>query len=208
MKSTPVTHSARSTALVMLAAASVLSGCALTRSSAPTVTYDLGPAIAVPADPTTASKLPRLRVAQTEGPTWMDSNSFYYRLQYAQAQRLQPYATQRWVVPPTQLFDSRLREAISARGALAWSGDTDVPALKVDMLDFEQVFDSATSSQGLVRVRATVYHHGMIGQQTFVARQPAPSADGAGGVKALADGTDTVIAAMLDWIATLPMPGK
>ncbi|MGN5476817.1 hypothetical protein ACTMU2_07215 [Cupriavidus basilensis] len=57
----------------------------------------------------------------------------------SQAQRLQSYATQRWVIPPTQLFDGRLREAMAARGALTWFGDTAVPALKVDMLEFEQV---------------------------------------------------------------------
>jgi cholesterol transport system auxiliary component len=207
-------ESSRSPVLASLAAivtAAVLSGCALTRSAPQTVTYDLGPAAALPAPNAGApslqaqQKLPSIRIAQTDGPTWMDGNSLYYRLQYAQAQRLQPYATQRWVMSPTRLFDDRLREAVAARGALTWFGDTSVPALKVDMLEFEQVFDSATTSHGVVRVRATVYLRGMIGQQTFEARQPAPSADGAGGVKALADGSDAVIGSMLDWLATLPL---
>ncbi|MGN5476818.1 hypothetical protein ACTMU2_07220 [Cupriavidus basilensis] len=57
-------------------------------------------------------------------------------------------------------------------------------------------------------MRATVYHHGMIGQQTFTARELAPSADGAGGVKALADATDKVIADMLAWAATPPLQGR
>jgi hypothetical protein len=56
-----------------------------------------------------------------------------------------------------------------------------------------------------VRARATVYQKGMIGQKTFVAEQPAPSADGAGGVKALSASADAVIAAILDWAATLPL---
>jgi hypothetical protein len=135
----------------------------------------------------------------------MDNQSLYYRLQYSQAQRLQAYATQRWVDSPPRLFDARLRDAVSGRGALTWFGDGSVPALKVDLLAFEQVFDSATASRGVVRARATVYHKGLIGQKTFVAEQPAPSADGAGGVKALSTSSDAVIAAILDWAATLPL---
>ncbi|WP_244222648.1 ABC-type transport auxiliary lipoprotein family protein [Cupriavidus lacunae] len=194
--------SVRLVALLVTAAALALPGCALTHGT-PTVTYDLGPSAA--GGNAAAAKLPKLRVAQTDGPDWLEGNALYYRLQYAQAQRLQAYATQRWVMSPTRLFDSRLRDAVSAQGALAWSGDTGVPALKVDLLAFEQVFDSATTSQGVVRLRATVYRQGMIGQQTFEARRPAASADGAGGVRALAEASDAVIAALLDWTGTLQL---
>ncbi|SPR96015.1 conserved hypothetical protein [Cupriavidus taiwanensis] len=195
-------------ALLMFSAGLALSGCALTRGE-PTITYDLGPAVAAnPASGTgnpAPAALPKLRVAQTDGPNWLEGNALFYRLQYAQAQRLQAYATQRWVMSPTRLFDERLREAVAARGTLGWSGDSSVPALKVDLLEFDQVFDSATTSEGVVRLRATVYRHGMLGQQTFEARRPAPSADGAGGVKALAEASDAVIAALLDWIGTLQL---
>jgi hypothetical protein len=66
---------------------------------------------------------------------------------------------------PQHLFNDRLRDAVAARGPLSWSGDTTIPALKVDLLAFEQVFDSPTSSRGVVRARATVYHKGLIGQK-------------------------------------------
>ena len=135
----------------------------------------------------------------------MDGRGIYYRLQYTQAQRLQAYSTQRWVDAPTRLFDDRLRDAVSGRGELTWYSDTSVPALKVELLGFEQVFDSATSSRGVVRARATVFHKQLIGQKTFVAEQPAPSADGAGGVKALSASSDAVIAAILDWASKLPL---
>lgn len=187
-------------ALAMLFA---LSGCSVLSSSKPSTTYDLGPLAAAPSQP--PARLPRLRVAETDGPTWMDGRGIYYRLQYTQAQRLQAYSTQRWVDAPTRLFDDRLRGAVSSRGELTWYGDTSVPAIKVDLLGFEQVFDSANSSRGVVRARATVFHKGLIGQKTFVAEQPAPSADGAGGVKALSASSDAVIAAILDWTATLPL---
>ncbi|WP_417926422.1 ABC-type transport auxiliary lipoprotein family protein [Cupriavidus nantongensis] len=209
LRSTPARLRA---ALLIFSAGLALSGCALTRGE-PTITYDLGPAVATSAATSAASgsgnpapaPLPKLRVAQTDGPNWLEGNALFYRLQYAQAQRLQAYATQRWVMSPTRLFDERLREAVAARGTLAWSGDSSAPGLKVDLLEFDQVFDSATTSAGVVRLRATVYRHGMLGQQTFEARRPAPSADGAGGVKALAEASDAVIAALLDWISTLQL---
>ncbi|KUE88328.1 ABC transporter [Cupriavidus necator] len=194
-------------ALLLAAAGLALSGCALTRGNDPSVTYDLGPpAATTPGNGNPApARLPKLRVAQTDGPNWLDGNALFYRLQYAQAQRLQAYATQRWVMSPTRLFDERLREAVAARGTLSWFGDSSVPALKVDLIEFDQVFDSATTSEGVVRLRATVFQHGMLGQQTFEARRPAASADGAGGVKALAEASDAVIAALLDWIGTLQL---
>ncbi len=192
---------ARLAAGAALGTLALLSGCAL-GPSAPVVTYDLGP-LAAPA-PAQPAALRKLRVAQTDGPTWMDGNALYYRLDYAQPQRLQAYATQRWVMPAPRLFDERLREAVAARGALTWPGDNTAPALKVELLSFEQVFDSATASRAVIRARATVYQNGLIGQKTFAADLPAPSADGAGGVRALAAGSDAVIASMLDWVATLP----
>lgn len=196
-------HLARLAMAALLPALVLLSGCSVLSSSRTSTTFDLGPLAPAPSQPPAA--LPKLRVAETDGPTWMDSRGIYYRLQYAQAQRLQAYSTQRWVDAPTRLFDDRLRAAVSGRGELTWYGDTTVPAIKVDILGFEQVFDSPTASRGVVRVRATVFHKGLIGQKTFVAEQPAPSADGAGGVKALSASADAVIAAILDWTATLPL---
>lgn len=182
-----------------------LPGCTLLPDAKPVISYDFGPATPSVSGAPGAASLPPLRVSQTDGPVWLDSNAIHYRLQYAQAERLQPYATQRWVMSPLRLFDERLRDAVAARGDLSWQGDTSAPALKIDILDFEQVFDRADASRGVVRVRATVYRNGMIGQKTFTAERPAPSADGAGGVTALAAASDGVVAAVLDWVATLPV---
>lgn len=192
-----------SVALVAMATLLALTGCSVLSPNSPSTTYDLGPLAAAPAQP--PASLPKMRVAQTEGPDWMDGSQLYYRLQYAQPQRLQAYSTQRWVQPAPRLFDDRLREAVSARGALGWIRDAAAPGMRVDLLAFEQVFDSPTSSRGVVRARVTVYQRGQIGQKTFVAEQPAPTADGAGGVRALAASSDAVIAAILDWVATLPL---
>ncbi|AOY92069.1 ABC transporter [Cupriavidus sp. USMAA2-4] len=198
------------TGAAALAALALLGGCALTPGR-PTISYDLGPAAGAPPSAATAGTapaahaLPPLRVTQTDSPAWLDSNSIFYRLRYAQVELLQPYATQRWVMSPARLLDERLREAVAARGTLAWQGNTGAPALHVDLITFEQVFDGESASHGLIRARATVYRERMIGQKTFVVEQPAPTPDGAGGVKALAAGSDALVGAMLDWVATLPL---
>lgn len=188
--------------LAALMLAALLAGCSLIQPAPPVVTYDLGPYVGAPA---TAARLPKLRVGQIEGPDWLDGTALLYRLQYTQAERLQPYATQRWITSPLRLIDDRLRDAVAARGSLAARGDPGVATLSLDVLDFEQVFESASMSRGVVRVRATVYRGTVIGQKTFFVEQPAATADGAGGVKALASATDAAVVAVLDWVATLPL---
>jgi len=138
-------------AVALLVLPLLLTGCSVLSSNPPATTYDLGPLAAAPAQP--PAPLPKMRVAQTEGPDWMDGSQLYYRLQYSQPQRLQAYSTQRWVQPAPRLFDDRLREAVSARGALGWIRDASAPGMRVDLLAFEQVFDTATSSRGVVRAR-------------------------------------------------------
>jgi phospholipid/cholesterol/gamma-HCH transport system substrate-binding protein/cholesterol transport system auxiliary component len=191
----------RFTALGLLIA---LSGCSVLSSQPPSTTYDFGPLAAAPSQPPPVAKAAHHadRRAGLDGrqrhllPAPVHAGAAAAGLLDAALGRL-----------PQHLFNDRLRDAVAARGPLSWSGDTTIPALKVDLLAFEQVFDSPTSSRGVVRARATVYHKGLIGQKTFVAEQPAPSADGQGGVKALSAGVDAVIAAILDWTATLPLDG-
>ncbi|TWG85278.1 phospholipid/cholesterol/gamma-HCH transport system substrate-binding protein/cholesterol transport system auxiliary component [Cupriavidus gilardii J11] len=188
---------------VLLAAtmAMLASACSVLQSPPPATTYDFGPSVAAAAD---GQALGKVRVLQTDGPAWLEGDAVYYRLRYAQPERLQPYATQRWIESPVRLFDARLRDAVAARGELAALRDAAAPALRVELLDFEQTFDSADSSRAVVRVRATLSASGGQLQKTFTAEQVAASADGAGGVRALAAASDAVIAAIMDWLARQP----
>ena len=75
------------------------------------------------------------------------------------------------------------------------------PVLKVDLSEFEQVFDSQSQSHAAVTARATLTQNGkVIGQRTFIARAPSSSADAAGGAQALAAASDDLVAQIGAWL--------
>src|SRR5690606_34108433 len=113
---------------------------------------------------------------------------------------LHPYAQSRWSMPPTQLLQQRLRDALAERrpvldakdsASLAREGGRRPDTLRVTLEEFSQYFDAPNQSRGLLRLRATVLERSaagerLRGQRLFTVEQPAPSADAAGGVRALA----------------------
>ncbi len=75
-------------------------------------------------------------------------------------------------------------------------------------MPFSQVFDAPDTSVGLVRVHATVVQPDgaggrLLAQRRFVAQRPAPSADAAGGVRALTVASDQLVTDILSWLNTL-----
>ena len=192
----------RSHVLPALMALSLLAACS-SAPVAPAALYDFGLAPAASA----GARLPTaLRVAEVAGPGWMDGNAIYYRLAYAQSQRTDAYANSRWVESPVSLFDARLRNAAAARGQVVGYPSPDVPSLRIELVDFSQVFDRPEASRGVVRLRATVsLARGVIDQRVVQADAPAPSPDAAGGVTALTQASDKAIGEVLDWVAGLPL---
>ncbi|MCO5411750.1 ABC-type transport auxiliary lipoprotein family protein [Ralstonia mojiangensis] len=192
----------RSHVLPALMALSLLAACS-SAPVAPAALYDFGLAPAASA----GARLPTaLRVAEVAGPGWMDGNAIYYRLAYAQSQRTDAYANSRWVESPVNLFDARLRNAAAARGQVVGYPTPDVPSLRIELVDFSQVFDRPEASRGVVRLRATVsLARGVIDQRVVQADAPAPSPDAAGGVTALTQASDKAIGEVLDWVAGLPL---
>ena len=194
--------------------AALLAGCSALPEPPPRATvYDFGPgaAQAQPAPPD-APPLVLLDVggaAAAEG-----SSALLYRLAYANAQQLLPYSQARWSQPPAQLLQQALRErlgrdriVLSASQAAALQPDRQrLPAvLRVQLEEFSQVFSSAQDSAGVVRLRVVLADAAMTGetlvaQQVFVARRPAPSADAAGGARALAEATAQLADELAAWL--------
>jgi len=202
-------------AVVLLAG---LAGCATPDKPTRATLYDFGPGAtaAQAADP--AARLPSLVLADVAASGAFESSAVLYRLGYADANQLRPYAHARWSAPPQQLVRQRLREQL-ARGravldpgegaALRRSGGTEARILRLDLEEFSQLFDSEVQSWGLLRLRATLMDSTPAGQQllaqrSFVVRQPAPTPDAPGGVRALASATDTAAAEIAQWLAQLP----
>lgn len=132
-------------ALALAAALAIAgaSGCAGTPAALTNIRYDLGPA--QPA--ASAGAGPALKVLDVSAPDALNSDRFVYRLAYADAQRIAVYRDSKWTAPPAQLLTQRLRGALSLRGAVLEGGDgVRAPVLKVELSEFEQVFDGRSES--------------------------------------------------------------
>ena len=204
---------------LLLAATLLLGGCAavLEKPARPLV-YDFGPGTLVAAE-AAAPSLPAVVLAEVEAPGALDGTAILYRLAFANAQQLMPYALARWSTPPAQLIRQRLQDVLGQKrlvstpsesaAALGGVGPTRaVLALRVELEEFTQYFETAERSFGLLRLRATASSIGagserVLGQRTLVVRRPAPTADAAGGVRALTDATSAAAQELESWLSQL-----
>lgn len=195
--SRPIFHLCRA-ALALLAAGSLLSACAGNTAALSDVRYDLGPVAPASAQGT----LPPLKVLDVNAPPPLDNDGFMYRLGDASLQSGR-YATSHWTTSPARLLTQRLRAALAAHASVLTGADAvPAPVLRIDLDQFEQVFDNATESSGVVSARATLIQDGkVIGQHTFLARAPASTPDAAGGARALAFASDQLVSQISAWLS-------
>lgn len=195
----------------------LLAGCsALPDKPHRTVLYDFGPGpLAVSAPPAVGTAaLPPITLADLDtAASRLEGTALNYRLGYADANELRPYAGSRWTQPPLQLFRQRLRDGLTPSrtvlGTLEAANlsregrSTDV--LRISLDEFSHYFESPSASVGLVRVRATLVRGSpagerVLGQRVFTVRQAAPTNDAAGGVKALTAASDEAVGQMVAWV--------
>ena len=211
-----------------------LTGCSvLPTPPARALVYDFGPGLQAPVADSTVAKatpsaqLPTLALADVQSAGRNDnSTAVLYRLAYTDARQLRPYQQARWAMPPAQLVQQALRmqlgerravlsadDALSAAregtGLSAATGAGSLPTvLRVELEEFSPVFSSASTSTGLVRLRATLVEptlegEKLLGQRLFTMQAPAPSADAAGGTRALTDATAQAAQAIAQWVEAL-----
>ena len=216
----------------------VLTGCSALpdKPTRPTV-YDFGPGAVVTQPSNRMAPLPTVALDEVQASAALDSTAVLYRLAYADAQALKPYAQARWSMTPAQLLRQRLREHLGLRRAVLNSGEGSAPGtpsatgangaataspttnmatspaatpilLRVELEEFSQLFDSATASTGLLRLRATAVQASsrgekLLGQRSIIVQRPAPSADAAGGVRALTAATDAAVEEIDQWLQQL-----
>lgn len=209
----------RTALLSPLLLAALLAGCsALPDKPTRPAQYDFGPGPVADAPTDRRAPLAPLALDEVEAAGPLEAGTaVLYRLGYADAQQLRPYAQARWSMPPAQLVRQRLREQMGQRrtvvgageGAAMLRNDGRQPlVLRVELLEFSQLFTAPAQSAGLVRLRATVVDNLPAGEKVLAQRQvivqrPAPTADAAGGVRALAEATDAAAAELSQWLETV-----
>ena len=196
----------RRRARLLLVLACLLPGCA-SLPSAPVrpAVYDFGPgALTVSAQNHPA--LPPIVLQEVRAPPALDNAAVLYRLAYSDAQQLRPYAQARWSMAPAQLVRQRLRESLSRKRAVVDPGESAVPlTLRVELQEFSQIFETAQTSSGLVRLRATLIESKagadrLVAQQIFVVQRPAASPDAPGGVRALMTASEAAVEEIGEWL--------
>jgi cholesterol transport system auxiliary component len=215
----PVRATARfSSYFVVLGLSGLLSGCAglVDKPVRPTL-YDFGPgALSAPAAP--ARRAAPIMLADIEAAGALDGSAVLYRLGYADDHQLRPYAQARWSAPPPQLVRQRLREQFGRDrvvlnpgegAALARTGGLLPRVVRIELEEFSHFFDSPAQSVGLLRLRATLLENTaggerVLAQRNVVVQRPAPTADAAGGVRALTAAVDGAAEELIQWLAQVP----
>lgn len=190
-------------------AALLTGGCSISsNTSRPMASYDLGSPIAASAKPLAAN----LVVSDVEAPQWLQGRGILYRLAYQNDQRVQAYANSQWVAAPTELLSLRLRQYFASGKASAPEDRTRPDfVLRIELETFEQLFATPTSSQGVVRAKATLVNaleRRLVAQKTFAIEQASTAADAAGGVAALSSASTQLAQSIHDWVAANLPRGK
>ena len=197
-----------------------VSGCALPDKPTRATMYDFGPGPLSTPPSTRQAPLPSLAIDEiTTSGGALDNMAVLYRLGYADAQQLRPYAQARWSMPPAQLVRQRLlsrlgqrRAVLNASSSVALNraqGSTLPLRLRIELEEFSQLFSAPEASAGLIRLRATLVDitpagEKLLGQRSVVVQSPASSADAPGGVRALTAATDAAIEEIEQWLLQTP----
>jgi cholesterol transport system auxiliary component len=212
MRTTVNLHPYRLAVAVTVAGAALLAGCA-SNKGAPNTIYDFGaPSAQQSATAQPAASLPPIVVMDATGGAVLDNERMVYRLNYADPLQARTYAGSRWSGTPLDLITRRLKVRLAQAGVTVLSA-TDaanrVPILRIEVDDFVHAFSSTSASEGQILLRASVLaDHRLVAQKSFAHNAPAPSQDAAGGVAALAAGTDRIALDLKNWLSTLDLQGK
>ena len=198
----------------------ILTACALPDKPVRGQAYDFGllPAAAVSAGAALANAPSVLRsplnpvvLTDVEAAAALDGTAMVYRLAYINGQTLSPYATSRWSMPPAQLVHQRLRDLLGANRVVMAGAEFSASGgwlVRSELDEFSQVFESATQSSAVIRLRVTVSQPGpqgekLLGQRSFRVQRATATADAPGGAQAFAVATDALAQELDQWLRQL-----
>lgn len=212
MKKTSTPTGSSRTKSLFLVLVILMTGCSIQRSEGVAKVYDFGPASIQASATTKQASLATVVVFDPQASPALEGNAVLYRLAYADAQQLKPYALTRWSMPPAQLIGQRLRQQLGVQRAVVAPGEAAAQLnLRLVLEEFSQIFDSPADSHGLLRLRATLTQRNaggetLLAQHSFVVQQPAPTPDAQGAVRALTAANDQAIEQVAAWLALWGRP--
>lgn len=116
-----------------------------------------------------------------------------YRLNYKNPAQIFSYAESRWSTLPVDLMRQKIDKTNISRSSCS---------LKLQIVAFDQVFDTADSSYGIVQLQASIIENRsrqLVGTTLISAQNPAGSADAKGGVNALDTASTAALQQAADW---------
>lgn len=186
---------------------SLLGACAMPERATGPVLYDFGPPASAQREARQAGSLNQgqgqalsLKVQATSA---LEGNGLIYRLAYAQAEQVRSYNLARWAMPPAELFQMRLRETLAPHFLLLNEGERSGRVLRIQILEFSQVFETPQQSAGQIQLTATLEDPRRakpLIQRTFLVQKPAQTADARGGAIALTQASDDLATELLKWV--------
>jgi cholesterol transport system auxiliary component len=195
---------------VSLALLGMLSACGLKPAPQPPVAqYDFG-SLEV-RTPAVQSRIAHVVVVQDPiAPPWLDSLDMHYRLAYDEPARLRRYASSRWALSPVQMVGNLLRtrmgEATERGAAIRDYGLESDYWVRIELEEFNQVFDSEQSGHAQVRLKVALDERAgrrLLAQRTFAADAACPSPDARGSVVALREASERAVADAVNWVAAM-----
>lgn len=183
--------------LVLLAPLLAACACSVLPDPPPPLQpFDLGPLTETSAAPAVPGCIAFNRA---EAPSWMEGTGIHYRLLHDKPQAYRTYAYHAWVAPPAELVAQRIRRLLFAADCGSSAGHTQ---LHVQLVTFEQVFESPEHAYAEVRLHATLGQGpGQYSVRRVFAGHRESRPDVYGAVETLPALTDRLIKEMGAWIA-------
>lgn len=154
-----------------------------------------------------------LRVLPVTAPAWLQGTAICYRMAYHSDSQLASYSDSRWSAPLPQMVGELTQNALSDRHAwkaVVGPGDSAKAdaAVRIHLLNLCQDFQAPDRSAVVLDARVTLVSTAssqVIAQREFRYRQPAPTPDAPGGVKAARQAAGQFAGDLTDWIAGLAL---
>jgi cholesterol transport system auxiliary component len=149
---------------------------------------------------------PLLRSLEVGAASWLGGKDMAYRLAYADADRRSAYGGSRWLASPPEMLERFLARSLTGEGGGQGGAVSGLCRLRLDLDEFQQVFDSPQASRGVLAARVSLLAQSgrPLARHSYSLSRPAPSPDARGGITALGLASGDLSQSLRQWLDGLP----